>query len=338
MGKILSVVVPAYNVERYLDQCLSSFVECPARDEVEVLVVDDGATDGSLEIAQRYRFQHPDLFRVFHKENGGHGSVINFGVEQARGTYLKVVDGDDWVDGEGLAGLVELLGQEDADVVASDYHCVEDGSYRVLERRHSARDASHYGSVVGFDVASSEEVMKIHSLTFRTAVLRDNNIRFAEGCFYEDAQYAVFPLMYCERVRYDDNVVYQYRLGRAGQSVDIASLVARRDEHSRILESLFSFREEQRSRVDEAHGAYLDRSIALFAQNQYQIYLAHGLKGGSFAEMRAFDRRLREEARGVYDAMDKRSIWLIRKTGYAAFPLGVAAYRLRGALKGRRGR
>lgn len=338
MDKILTAVVPAYNVERYLDQCLSSFAECPARDRMEVVVVDDGATDGSLEIAQRYRFQHPDLFRVFHKENGGHGSVINFGVEQARGAYLKVVDGDDWVDAEGLAGLVELLAREDADVVASDYQCVEDGSYRVLERRHAARDASHYGTVVGFDVASAEEIMKIHSLTFRTAVLRDNNVRFAEGCFYEDAQYAVFPLMYCETVRYDDTVVYQYRLGRAGQSVDIASLVARRDEHSRILDSLFAFREDRRSRVDEAHAAYLDRSIALFAQNQYQIYLARGLAGGSFAEMRAFDRRLREEVRGVYDAMDKRSIWLIRKTGYAAFPLGVAAYRLRGALRGRKGR
>ena len=337
MDKLLTVVVPAYNVERYLDQCLGSFVECPAREELEVLVIDDGATDGSLEIAQRYRFQHPDLFRVFHKENGGHGSVINFGVDEARGAYVKVVDGDDWVDGAALAGLIEVLALGDADVVASDYHCVEDGSYRLLDHRHAAADPSHYGRVCGFDVVADEEIMKIHSLTYRTSILRDNGIRFAEGCFYEDAQFAIFPLPFCQTVRYDDNVVYQYRLGRAGQSVDITSLVARRAEHERILESLFALSDEQAG-ADAGHRAYLDRAIAYFVQNQYQIYLARGLGGGSFAEMRAFDRRLRTEQRGVYDAVGKRSIWLIRKTGYAAFPLGVAAYRAREALRGLRRR
>lgn len=337
MDKLLTVIVPAYNVERYLDQCLTSFVECPEREGLEVVVVDDGATDSSLEIAQRYRFQHPELFRVFHKENGGHGSVINFGVEQARGTYVKVVDGDDWVDGRALARLMGILALADADLVASDYNCVEDGTYRLLDHRHAAKDPSHYGGVFGFDEVAEEEIMKIHSLTIRTSVLRDNGICFAEGCFYEDAQFAVFPVPFCQTVRFDDGVVYQYRLGRAGQSVDIASLVARRGEHERILDSLIALRGQQDA-ADEGHRRYLDRAIAYFCQNQYQIYLARGLRGGAFAELRAFDRRLRDGQRGVYDAVEKKSIWVMRKTGYAAFPLGVAAYRARTALRRLKGR
>lgn len=337
MEKLLTVIVPAYNVERYLDQCLTSFAECPARDDLEVIVVDDGATDGSLALAQRYRFQHPDLFRVFHKDNGGHGSVINFGVEQARGRYLKVVDGDDWVDGEALAGLIGFLRCADADLVASDYNCIEDGTYRLIERRHAARDAGHYGRSLGFDVAAAEEVMKIHSLTIRTALLRENGIRLTENCFYEDAEYALLPIPFCETVAYDDHCVYQYRLGRAGQSVDIQSLTARRGEHLRILESLFAL-SDRCADADAGHRAYLDRGIALFVQNQYQIYLALGFKEGAFAEMRAFDRRLRAEQPGVYGAVWKKSIWVIRKTGYAAYPLGVAAYRAVAALRAARGR
>ncbi len=384
MEKLLTVIVPAYNVERYLDQCLTSFVECPARDDLEVIVVDDGATDGSLALAQRYRFQHPDLFRVFHKDNGGHGSVINFGVEQARGRYLKVVDGDDWVDGEALAGLIGFLRRTDADLVASDYNCIEDGTYRLIERRHAARDAGHYGRSLGFDVAATEEVMKIHSLTIRTALLRENGIRLTENCFYEDAEYALLPIPFCETVAYDDHCVYQYRLGRAGQSVDIQSLTARRGEHLRaeyallpipfcetvayddhcvyqyrlgragqsvdiqsltarrgehlrILESLFAL-SDRCADADAGHRAYLDRGIALFVQNQYQIYLALGFKEGAFAEMRAFDRRLRAEQPGVYGAVWKKSIWVIRKTCYAAYPLGVAAYRAVAALRAARGR
>lgn len=335
MGKLLSVIVPAYNVERYLDQCLTSLAACPARADLEVLVIDDGGTDGSMAIAERHAYEHPDVFRLFRKENGGHGSVINFGVAQARGAYLKVIDGDDWVDPEALAGLMAVLRATDADLVLSDYNCVEDGTYRVLDHRHAARDVAHYGRTVGFDVARDEEIAKIHSLTIRTDVMRGNGIRLSEGCFYEDAQLVLFPIPYCQTVRYDDHCVYQYRLGRAGQSVDIRSLITHADEHEAIIDSLFALG-EQEADLDPDRRAYLDRGIALFAQNQYQIYLARGM--GAFGDLRAFDERMRREQPGAYQAVWKRSIWLMRRTGYAAFPLGVAAYHALAALRGLRGR
>ena len=86
MDKLLTVVIPAYNIEKYEEQCLSSFVKPKALPEIEVLVVNDGSSDRTVEIAEKYVQKYPDIFRVINKENGGHGSTINRGIEEARGT------------------------------------------------------------------------------------------------------------------------------------------------------------------------------------------------------------------------------------------------------------
>lgn len=97
MGKILTVVVPTYNAEKYLRDNLESFKIPELMEDLEILIVNDGSTDHSLEIAEEYVRQYPDTYRVITKENGGHGSGINCGIANARGTYFKVVDAGDWV-------------------------------------------------------------------------------------------------------------------------------------------------------------------------------------------------------------------------------------------------
>ena len=93
MDKLLTVVIPAYNIEKYEEQCLSSFVKPKALPEIEVLVVNDGSSDRTMEIAEKYVQKYPDIFRVINKENGGHGSTINRGIEEARGTYSRLWTG-----------------------------------------------------------------------------------------------------------------------------------------------------------------------------------------------------------------------------------------------------
>lgn len=89
MDKLLTVVIPAYNIEKYEEQCLSSFVKPKALPEIEVLVVNDGSSDRTVEIAEKYVQKYPDIFRVINKENGGHGSTINRGIEEARGNLFQ---------------------------------------------------------------------------------------------------------------------------------------------------------------------------------------------------------------------------------------------------------
>ena len=86
MEKLLSVIVPTYNVERYLNQCLDSL--CMGKDRMEVLLINDGSTDSSADIALGYTRKHPEVFRLINKENGGHGSTINRGIQEAAGRYF----------------------------------------------------------------------------------------------------------------------------------------------------------------------------------------------------------------------------------------------------------
>ena len=119
--KILTITIPSYNVEAYLEDCLESFVNSEVMDDIEVLIVNDGSSDRTEEIARRYESKYPNTYRLINKENGGHGSTINTGAAEAKGKYFKVVDGDDWVDTRSFIHLVKVLKKIDADIVASNY-------------------------------------------------------------------------------------------------------------------------------------------------------------------------------------------------------------------------
>ena len=125
MDKIISFIIPSYNVEQYLEKCLSSFLNPQAIEQMEVIIVDDGSKDRTARIAGDYVKQYPELFRLISKENGGHGSAINAGTAAAVGRYLKVIDADDWVVTENLKELVDKLAVCTADVVLNPYHQVD---------------------------------------------------------------------------------------------------------------------------------------------------------------------------------------------------------------------
>lgn len=110
MDKIISFIIPSYNVEQYLEKCLSSFLNPQAIEQMEVIIVDDGSKDRTARIAEDYVKQYPELFRLISKENGGHGSAINAGTAAAVGRYLKVIDADDWVVTENLKGACRQAG------------------------------------------------------------------------------------------------------------------------------------------------------------------------------------------------------------------------------------
>ena len=123
--KLLSVVIPAYNVEKYINQCLHSFVVKRILPFIEVLIINDGSNDATYDMAAAYERQYPDTFKVITKQNGGHGSAINMGIKEATGKYFKVVDGDDWVDPQALTALIETLRISNSDVVFHNFYWVE---------------------------------------------------------------------------------------------------------------------------------------------------------------------------------------------------------------------
>ena len=130
MSKTLTIAVPMYRVETYIDECLASLAIPEAEEDLEVLIVNDGSTDSSRARAARYEARWPGVFRIVDKENGGHGSAVNRGVREASGRYFKVVDGDDYVDRDGLLRLITFLKKCGADMVLTNYSWVDDRTGR----------------------------------------------------------------------------------------------------------------------------------------------------------------------------------------------------------------
>ena len=123
MEKILSVIIPTYNAEKFLDKGLTSFIVDDEKllEKLEVIIVNDGTPDQSVTVAGRYADKYPDVFFIVNKENGGHGSAINEGMKHITGKYVKVVDADDWVDTKNLAKTIKILEKCTADAVIQSF-------------------------------------------------------------------------------------------------------------------------------------------------------------------------------------------------------------------------
>ena len=105
--KYISFVIPCYNSQDYMSRAIESILT--GKEEIEIIIVNDGSGDRTSEIAHEYMKKYPDIIRVIDKENGGHGDAVNKGIDAARGAYLKVVDSDDWVDEEALRKILTLF-------------------------------------------------------------------------------------------------------------------------------------------------------------------------------------------------------------------------------------
>ncbi|NLL05132.1 MAG: glycosyltransferase family 2 protein [Clostridiaceae bacterium] len=182
--KTLSIVVPSYNMEKYIERCLDSFVSEEIMDRIEVLVINDGSKDSTLQIAKGYEKKYPGTFIAVDKINGGHGSTINKGIELAKGKYFKVVDADDWVDTNALIKLVDFLDACESEIVVTHFATVN----LVDDKREEIRfkDVEFERNYSWSEIVAKKMVLPMHSITYKTLVLKDNKIRLQEKTFYVD--------------------------------------------------------------------------------------------------------------------------------------------------------
>lgn len=191
--------------------------------KTEIIVVNDGSTDGTLKIAEKYEKLTNGVVRVINKENGGHGSTINIGIANAKGKYFRLIDGDDWVDSENLAELVDKLEQESADIVLTK------GSYEYVEQAEFVNiidyDMLHEGTLYhfedllypGYGFATYGPLLTTGN--YRTEVLKKAQFKISEKRPYVDMEFNSFALRYVDTVKYYDLDIYRYLIGRTGQTV-----------------------------------------------------------------------------------------------------------------------
>lgn len=327
MDKILSIVVPAYNVEKYLDRCLASFEIDSILEKIEVLVVNDGSKDHTADIAQRYCDKYPKTYFLYNKENGGHGSGINYGIRYATGKYFKIVDGDDWLNSEELEAFVALLEKMGTDLVATDFVCIQDQTYKVLQKKYCTSKKERYSKIADFTKGEVQDVIKMHALTIRTEILKSNVITIDENCYYVDCEYITYPIPFVKTVYFYPKFIYMYRLGRKGQSVDIKSMQKNREQHRRVLDNLLKYYNHFDGISNESR-KYMERCIGQVVENQFQIYISLGRTKKIQEELKQWDLDLKEKYPEVYKAIKKKSIVMLRKTQYKILPIGAIIYRV----------
>lgn len=237
--KLLSIAIPCFNSENYMRKCIESLLV--GGDQVEILIVDDGSKkDRTAEIADEYAANYPNIVRAIHKENGGHGSAVNAGIANATGLYFKVVDSDDWVKKEAYLEILEKLeelagGDTVLDMLISNFVYEKEGEKRkkVMHYRHilprdemfTWKDCHHF---------MKGHYILMHSVIFRTRLLKDCGLQLPEHTFYVDNLYVFEPLPYVKNMYYLDVNFYRYYIGREDQSVNESVMIGRIDQQLKV--------------------------------------------------------------------------------------------------------
>lgn len=308
--KILTIVVPSYNTEKYIDECLPTMLHVAEIDLLEILLIDDGSVDGTLDKLLEYEKEYKESVRVIHKENGGHGSVINCGIREAKGKYFKVIDGDDWVNTSNLNSLLQLLKIQTVDLVISPYQTLNEVSKKEKIVNYNVPACQ----VVDFNsVANHMDKIALHSITYNTNVLKKNNIRVREKCFYEDTEYVLYPLLHIQSAIYYDFPVYIYRVGSATQSVNAKQAFKNRKMHEMIVKDCVEYYDKY---VDEMHPEIRNlycRIITSKVNTQYNIFLKNAISKEEAQEIVDWDLKLKNMSEFYYEMSNKSYISFLRK-------------------------
>ena len=284
-NKLLTIIIPTYNAEKYLDKCLTSFIleDEQLFDRLEVLVINDGSPDKSRDVAQKYVDKYPNVYRIIDKENGGHGSGINVGAENATGMYFKVIDADDWVDGEGfLKYMSHIRSIVDADnecEMLPDVLVTPYKEYDITTQKETEYVAKPQKYDVDYTLGELMEQwqdchMDFHfwGISYNTKFYRRLNYKLVEGVFYEDQEYATVPMSYAKRIRILNCMVYVYRIGDVNQSVFGDTQVKRRTHLEKVLEKILQ-QENNQSKMPNGGDRYWRKKTAMVATSYYQIML-----------------------------------------------------------------
>lgn len=232
--KLLTIAVPCYQSHAFMDKCIQSLLHYP--EDVEVILVDDGSTDETGALADAYQQSYPGVVRAIHQANGGHGAAVMTGIRHANGAYFKVVDSDDWLNVEALGQVLEVLRTfvglpevlETPDMVLCNfiYDKVTVKHHKVMRYKNvlTPNRLISWDEVKSFHLG---QYILMHSVIYRTQLLRNCDLALPSHTFYVDNLYVYLPMQYVQRIYYLDVNLYHYFIGREGQSVNERIMIGR---------------------------------------------------------------------------------------------------------------
>lgn len=266
MDKLLTIVVPVYKVEPYINKCLDSclvyksngqgekVLDDELMNQLEVIIVNDGTPDNSAEMSREYVKRYPNTFRQIDKENGGHGSAWNVGLKEATGKYLRFLDSDDWLTN--LDRLMLDLQNCEADVVFNPFEVcsLTDDNIIIptpdISGAHEPNDSSHSYPItkeIWMDFSNKYSNVNFWSVTYKTVILKPLWPLFAEKVMYDDYILTWAPLVYGRTCMTFDYVLYNYLVGRPGNSMTVSD----QEKRARSYAKCFKQYEDVRSGIDK---------------------------------------------------------------------------------------
>lgn len=267
--KILTVAIPCYNSQEYMEKSIRSALN--GGDRVEIIIVDDGSTDDTLKIARKYQEKFPDIVKVIHQENGGHGEAVNTGIKNATGLYFKVLDSDDCLGKKALTKVLDLLEDmiaKDAglDMLISNYMYDKQGVKHKKIMKY--KRAMPVGKMFGWDELhfGKTQYLLMHSVIYRTKVLRECGMVLPKHTFYVDNIYVFQPLPYVKNIYYLDVCLYKYFIGRDDQSVHESVMIKRLDQQyrvTRLMLDIYNKSDISHQNTDDAMVHYFDMMMCV---------------------------------------------------------------------------
>jgi len=241
--KYITFAVPCYNSENYMEHCIETLLT--GGEDVEIILVNDGSTDKTKEISNRYQKKYPTIVKAVHKENGGHGSGVNKGLELATGLYYKVVDSDDWVDEESLQKVLNTIKSFEKKKKYVDMMVVN----YVYEKENEKKEIHYKRTLPEKKVFTWDEVghfkadayLLMHSVIYNTKFLKSTGVKLPEHTFYVDNIFVYFPLPKIKTMYYLNVPFYRYFIGRDDQSVNESVMIRRIDQQIFVTKTMIDF-------------------------------------------------------------------------------------------------
>ncbi len=236
--KLITFAVPCYNSASYMNKCIDTLLK--AGPDAEIILINDGSSDNTAAIADGYAAKYPEQIRVIHQENGGHGEGVNQGLRNATGLYYKVVDSDDWLDIPALDAAMDKLREfaampEPLDLLICNYvyEHVEDNSQKSM-RYTNVFPQDKIFTWADTHRFSPSQYLLMHSVIYRTQLLRDCHLELPKHTFYVDNLFVYQPLPFVKTMYYLNVDLYRYFIGRQDQSVNEQVMVKRVTQQVRV--------------------------------------------------------------------------------------------------------
>lgn len=303
--KQLSIIIPTYNMEKYLRRCLDSLLVKKNLNLLEVWVVNDGSKDRSSSIAHEYETKYPDVFHVLDKPNGNYGSCINAALKVITGKYIKVLDADDWFDTNELFKFIKMLEHTDSDLVITNFT-------EIYSSEHT-RNIDYAFSKNNYDIDDIElkkfKTLQMHAVTYKAGLFKTINYKQTEGISYTDQEWIFCPMYAVKTICFYPYHVYQYFLGREGQTMDIKNVIKHLNDLICIVKRMITtYHSWDKNKMNSNILSYLDYKIEFNASRIYKIGLLTDSQKESLKQVIELDSFIKDNDLVLYRKLENITI------------------------------